>query len=121
MDIVAITKYIRISPSKVRDVAKKIQGLHIKDAMNLVTFNKRRGALYLLKTLKSAIANAKEKADIAENNLWVKESVVLDGPRLKRYWPRARGMVSPILRRMCHIKVVLTDQNPHSRSNNGQK
>lgn len=121
MDIAAVTKYIRISPTKVRDVAKKVQGLHIKEAMNLVTFNKRRGALYLLKTLKSALANAREKPGISEDNLWVKESVVLDGPRLKRYWPRARGMVSPILRRMCHIKIVLTDQNPRNRSNNGQK
>jgi large subunit ribosomal protein L22 len=116
MDVVAITKYIRISPSKVRDVAKRLQGLNVKKAMSLVTFNKRRGAFYLLKTLKSAVANARQKTNISEENLWVKESVVLDGPRLKRYWPRSRGMVSPILRRMCHIKIVLTDQNPDKQS-----
>ena len=109
MDVSATTKFVRISPTKVRDLAHKMQGLPVGDALQVVSLNARKGAFHLTKTLKSAIANAENNADLDVNDLVVKEAVVNEGPRLKRYWPRARGMVSPIRKRMCHIKVVLTD------------
>ena len=109
MDVTAITKFARISPTKVRDLARDMQGLPVGDALQVVALNARKGAFLLTKTLKSAIANAENNADLEVDALRVKEAVVDDGPRLKRHWPRARGMVSPIKKRMCHIKVVLTD------------
>jgi large subunit ribosomal protein L22 len=109
MDVTAKTKFVRISPSKVRDLAKRMQGLPVAKALQTVQFSERKGALYLGKTLKSAIANAENNAKLDVETLKVKEAVVGEGPRMKRHWPRARGMVSPISKRLCHIRVVLTD------------
>jgi large subunit ribosomal protein L22 len=109
MDVSATTKFVRISPTKVRDLSRQMQGLPVGDALRVVSLSARKGAFHLTKTLKSAIANAENNADLEVDNLIVKTAVVDEGPRLKRHWPRARGMVSPVIKRMCHIKVVLTD------------
>jgi large subunit ribosomal protein L22 len=109
MEVKAITKFSRLSPSKARDLARKIQGLPVSDALQVTQFSPRKAARLIGKTLKSALANAENNADLMADSLRVKEAVVDEGPRLKRYWPRARGSVSPIRRRMCHIKIILTD------------
>jgi large subunit ribosomal protein L22 len=109
MEVSATTKFVRISSTKVRDLARVIQGLPVAEALKVVDFSERKGALNLGKTLKSAIANAENNAKLDVDDLRVKEAVIGDGPRMKRFWPRARGMVSPVMKRMCHIKVVLTD------------
>ena len=56
------------------------------------------------------MANAENNAKLSAEDLRVKEALVDEGPALKRYWPRARGMVSPIRRRMSHVTIVLTDE-----------
>ncbi len=109
MDVVATTKYVRIAPSKARDIAQAIRGKPVAEALNITNFNKRKAAFYIGKTLKSAIANAENNADLSAEDLVVKDAVVDKGPVMKRYWPRARGMVSPILRRTSHIKIILSD------------
>lgn len=109
MDVVAKTKNVRISPLKARDLARELQGLPVSAALRVVEFSERKAAFYLGKTLKSAISNAEHNNDLDAEKLIVKEAVVEEGPRLKRYWPRARGSVSPIRKRMSHIKIVLTD------------
>jgi len=109
MDVTATAKYVRISPTKVRDLARRMRGLPVASALQVVDFSERKGARYLGKTLKSAIANAENNAKLDVDELLVKEAVVDEGPRLRRQWPRARGMASPIMKRMCHIRVVLTD------------
>ena len=75
----------------------------------MAQFSSRKAAGLLAKTLQSAIANAQHNADLEVDQLRVKEAIVDDGPRLRRYWPRARGSASPIQKRMCHIRIVLTD------------
>lgn len=109
MEANATAKYVRISPTKVRDIARRMRGLPVADALKLTEFSSRKGAAFLGKTLKSAIANAENNSGLAVDTLLVKEAVVDEGPRLKRYWARARGSVSRILKRTCHIRVVLTD------------
>ena len=109
MDVSAITKYARISPTKVRDLARKVQGMPVAEALKITDLSERKGALLLGKTLKSAIANAESNAKLSVDELRVKKAVVEEGPRLKRHWARSRGMVSPVLKRTCHIRVVLTD------------
>lgn len=109
MDVAAVTKYSRLSVSKTRDLARKMQGLPAADALRVVEFSPRKAAALLRKTLRSAIANAENNAKLSAESLRVKEVAVDEGPVLKRYWPRARGGASPILRRTCHIRVVLTD------------
>ena len=110
MEVNAITKYVRLSPEKARDMARAIQGRPVSEAINLTAASKRRAALQIAKTLKSAIANAENNNGLSADNLIVKEAVIDDGPRMRRYWPRSRGMVSPIARRTCHIKIVLSDE-----------
>ena len=109
MEITAITKFARMSPLKARDLARKVQGLPVADALRITDFSPRKAAGLIGKTLKSAIANAENNAHLAVDELTVKMAVVEEGPRMKRYWSRARGSMRPVLKRMCHIKIVLTD------------
>ena len=110
MEVHAKTKYVRLSPSKARDLARAIQGRSVPEALKITQFSERKAAFQLAKTLKSAIANAENNAKLSAENLYVREAVVEVGPTMKRWWPRARGMVSPVLRRTSHIKITLTDE-----------
>lgn len=110
MDIVAETKYVRMSPTKARDIAREIQGKGVADALKVTDFNKCKAAKQIGKTLRSAIANAENNEDIGADLLKVKTAVVDKGPVMKRFWPRARGMVSPIKRKTSHIKIVVSDE-----------
>ena len=110
MDIRATAKYIRLSPKKGRDLAREISGLPVGSALSMMQFNKRKAAFYLAKTLKSAIANAENNAQLSVDHLWVKQAVVEEAPRMKRFWPSAKGGALPIAKTMCHMKVVLTDE-----------
>jgi large subunit ribosomal protein L22 len=109
MEVSATSKYLRISPSKIRDLSREIQGLPVTDALKAMTFNKRKGAGLILKTLKSAIANAENNAELSADDLFVKVAAVEKGPVLRRYRFRARGMVSGIQKRTSHIRIVLGD------------
>ena len=109
MDIVAETKYVRLSPTKARDIAREIQGKGVDDALKVTDFNKCKAAVLIGKTLRSAIANAENNNGQPSDTLKVKTAVVDKGPVMKRFWPRARGMVSPIKRKTSHIRIVLSD------------
>ena len=109
MDIQAKTRFVRLSPSKARDLARSLRGRSVPDALALMEASPRKAAFYLRKTLKSAIANAENNARLSAEKLTVKEAVVEEGPQMKRHWPRSRGMARPIVRRMSHIRIILTD------------
>ena len=102
-------KHARISAQKARLVADQIRGQHVEQALDTLSFSTKKGAGIVKKILESAIANAENNAKLAVDELKVKEAVVEEGPRMKRYWSRARGSMRPIVKRMCHIKIVLTD------------
>lgn len=109
MDVSAVTKYVHLSPRKARDLASQVRGKTVSEALRVTEFSSRKAAEHLGKTLKSAVANAENNAKLSLDDLWVKEAVVDEGPRMRRFWSRARGSASRILKRMCHIKIVLTD------------
>lgn len=109
MEVEAVSKYVRMSPSKARDLARAIQGRSAAEALRIADFNARKAGVLLGKTLRSAIANAENNAGLSVDRLVVKRALVEQGPNLKRYWPRARGSASPILRRTSHIRIVLTE------------
>jgi large subunit ribosomal protein L22 len=109
MEVKAVTKYSRMSPSKVGEVTRQIQGLSASQALDLLRFIPRKSARLVEKTLKSAIANATNNAKLAADALTVKEAVANEGPRLKRYQPKARGSAGPIIKRLTHVQIVLTD------------
>ena len=111
MEVQAITRNARMSAAKGRPLARACQGLKAADALKVVEFSPKKAALIIKKTTMSAVANAKNNLSVAEAaNMTVKLCVLDESVRMKRYWPTARGSAHPIARRMCHCKVVLTDE-----------
>ena len=110
MEVRSIYKYARISPFKVREVTREIQGLPVSAALDLLAFTPKKAAFLIGKTLKSAIANAENNANLKPDGLVVKEAVVGEGPTFKRMMARARGSGSRILKRTSHIRIVLSDE-----------
>ena len=110
MEVRSTYKYARISPFKVREVTREIQGLPVSAALDLLAFTPKKAALLIGKTLKSAIANAENNANLKPDGLVVKEATVGEGPTLKRIMARARGSASRILKRTSHIRIVLSDE-----------
>ena len=109
MEVSATTKYVRMSPTKARDLANEIKGLPVAAALRITEFNARKAALQIGKTLKSAIANAENNEGLQVESLYVKNAIVDGGPMMKRFRPRARGMASPIQKKTSHITIILTD------------
>ncbi len=112
MDVTAKAKFVRISPTKVRDLTQAIQGKSVADALRITEFTKRKGAFLVGKTLKSAIANAENNAELSVDDLYVKKAVVDGGPIIKRHQPAARGMAKPIQKKTSHICITLSDVKP---------
>jgi large subunit ribosomal protein L22 len=112
MEVRSIYKYARISPFKVREVTREIQGLPVSAALDLLAFTPKKASFLIRKTLKSAIANAENNANLKPDGLVVKEAIVGEGPTLKRMMARARGSGSRILKRTSHIHIVLSDEIP---------
>ncbi len=110
MEVRSIYKYARISPFKVREVTREIQGLPVSTALDVLAFTPKKAAFLVGKTLKSAVANAENNANLKPDGLVVKEAIVGEGPTLKRLMPRARGSGSRILKRTSHIRIVLSDE-----------
>lgn len=109
MEIRALTKYSRISPKKTREITRVIQGKNAVEAVELLKFIPRKSARLVSKTLKSAIANAENNANLVADSLIIKSALVNEGPSLKRFRPTARGSAHPYKKRMSHIQIVLSD------------
>lgn len=110
MEVQAITKNLSMSPQKVREVVRQIQGLPAEAALAALTMVPRKSARFVAKTLKSAIANAENNRNLKVENLRVKEAVAGAATTLKRFTPKARGSAGPILKRRSHIRIVLSDE-----------
>jgi large subunit ribosomal protein L22 len=112
MEVRSTYKYARISPFKVREVTREIQGLPVSRALDVLAFTPKKAAFLINKTLKSAIANAENNANLKVDGLVVKEAIVGEGPTVKRIMARARGSASRILKRTSHIRIILSDEIP---------
>src|ERR1700745_834737 len=110
MEVRSTYRYARISPFKVREVTREIQGLPVARALDVLAFTPKKAAFLIGKTLKSAVANAENNANLKVDGLVVKEAVVGEGPTMRRMMPRARGSGSTIRKRSSHIRIVLTDE-----------
>ena len=111
MEFRAVTKYVRISPTKVRFLVDAIKGKPVETALNALKFMPMKAAGIVEKTLRSAVANADQNTDIDVDNLVVSNILADQGPTLKRFRARARGRGSRILKRTSHITVILTEQS----------
>jgi len=110
MQVRSTYRYAKISPFKVREVTRAIQGLPVSAALDVVAFSPKKAAHLIAKTLKSAVANAENNANLRVDGLVVKEATVGEGPTMKRMMTRARGSGSHVLNRSAHIRIVLTDE-----------
>lgn len=109
MDVKAVTKYVRISPYKVRKILGDIKGKPVELSLNLLKFMPQKAAGIVEKTLRSAVANADHNAGLDVDSLIVRNITVDQGPSLKRFRARARGRGARILKKSSHITVVVSE------------
>ena len=100
-------KYIRQSPYKMRLVLNLIRGLQVQDALNVLTFTKRKASVEIKQVLESAIANAEANYNLNASELFVSKAIADEGPTLKRFRPRARGRAGRINKRTSHLLIEL--------------
>lgn len=105
MEVVAKAKYLRVSPKKVNRVLAVIRKKNAVDGINMLKLLPHSAARYVLKTLKSAVANAANNNDMDENDLIISKAVVSEGVRLKRFRARARGGAAGIVKRTSNIEI----------------
>ncbi len=109
-EVRAVAKYVRISPRKVRIVMDLIRGKSVADALAILKFTPKRGAVLITKVLNSAVANAENNFDMDAENLFVTKCFVDQGPTIKRIHPRSRGQAFSILKRTSHITVIVSEK-----------
>jgi large subunit ribosomal protein L22 len=112
MEARAESRYNRQSPRKMRLVIDQIRGRPVEEAYAILEFSTKKAAEIIGKTLRSAVANARAKADDAGtavdvDELVVKEAYVNEGPRLKRWRAAAMGRAAPLRRPTAHVVVVV--------------
>lgn len=107
MSVKAVAKGVRMSPRKVGVVAALVRGRTVADALVILQHVPRRSALPVLKTIKSAQANADHNHGYKPDTLKIVEISVSPGPRIKRFRPAAHGRALPFQRRTSHIRVVV--------------
>jgi len=111
MEVLASSKYLRLSPQKVRLVVDLIRGQNAGQALNILRFTKKRATHEVEKVLRSAIANAEQKNENVDvDRLVVTKAYVDDGPRAKRIRPAPMGRAYRYQRRMCHVTVVVEEK-----------
>lgn len=108
-EVKAVSKYIRMSPNKVRRVLKEIQGKSYKEALTLLEFMPYTSCDPIIKVLRSAAANARNNLGFDETTLRVKSAFADQGPTMKRFRPRAQGRAYKILKATSHITIVVAN------------
>ena len=112
----AVLRMARVSPQKARLIADLIRGKRASEAQEMLRFTRKKSAGLFLKLVESAVANAEYKAekddeDIDIDDLYIKTVFVDQGPTMRRFRPRARGMANRIHKKTSHLTVVLELEN----------
>ena len=112
MESKAVLRLARVSPQKARLVADLVRGRDVGEALEILGFTRKKSAVLIKKLVESAIANAEFKAQrgsdrVDVDNLYIRKIFVDQGPTLRRFRPRARGMATKIHKKTAHITVVL--------------
>jgi len=111
MEAKALARYVRIAPRKVRLVVDVIRGENVETAFRKLQFVNKSSKELVEKTLKSAVANAGQNADLDVDNLYVKSAYVDQGPTLKRFIPRAMRRATQIQKKTSHITIIVAERN----------
>jgi large subunit ribosomal protein L22 len=106
-EAIATARFIRMSPTKARQVVDLIRGRHVDDARRVLTFTQKAATDPVSKALESAVANAEHNRGLPGDELFVVRTWVDEGPTLRRFRPRALGRATRIRKRTCHISVVV--------------
>ena len=101
---------VRVTPRKCRLVIDLIRGKKVSDALGILSNLNKSASPVVAKLVKSAAANAVNNNKMDESKLYIKAIYANDGPRLKRYMPRAKGSASSIIKRTSHITVVVEEK-----------
>ena len=109
MAVIAKLRYLRIAPRKVRLVVDLVRGKKVEEAQTILSFTTKKAAPPLLKLLNSALANAKNNFQLDSSNLFISKVTVDEGPKYKRWLPRARGQASEIQKKTSHITLILDE------------
>jgi large subunit ribosomal protein L22 len=109
MQAKAITRGVRISPTKVRGVIDLVRGKPVDHALSILRYMPHKAAREVARTIKSAAANAENNFEMSPEDLMVKTIFADQGPAFKRIMPRARGRADRIRKRTTHITVVVDD------------
>src|ERR671920_205007 len=119
MEVRAIARGIRVSPRKARLVCDAVRGKDVRTAMAILQFLPQKTAPIIARTLKSAAANAENNYDLDPESLYVKYIFADDGPQMKRGEFRARGRFNRIIKRSCHITVIV-EESPEGAQRQAQ-
>jgi large subunit ribosomal protein L22 len=103
-------KYIRGSPRKVRLIADLVRGKSVEEALAMLSIMPQKAAKQVGKAVRAASSNAENNHDMVASELKIARIFANEGPTLKRFRPRSRGRVSPLLKRSSHITVVVSDE-----------
>ena len=114
MEARAITKFIRVSPRKVRLVVDQIRGKGVEEALNILTFVPKRSAGIVAKTLRAAVANAENTQSVDVDRLFVKQVKVDEAGMEKRFMPRAQGRATRIRKRLSHVTIIVDEAEERS-------
>jgi large subunit ribosomal protein L22 len=109
VEATAVLRHARISAQKARLIADLVRGMKVENAVDQLQFSTKKAAALVKKVLDSAIANAENNQGADVDELKVAKIFVDEGPSLKRFHARARGRGDRILKRTCHITVVVAD------------
>ncbi|HEY6420580.1 MAG TPA: 50S ribosomal protein L22 [Candidatus Binataceae bacterium] len=109
MESISRSRYIRISPRKLKLVCDLVAGKKVDHALSILEFTPKKGAKFLSKTILAAVANARDQQNVDEDKLYVKRAVADTGPTWKRSLPRGRGMATPLLKRTTHLMVIVDE------------
>ena len=103
----AVATNVRVTPRKARLVIDQVRGKDVKVALGLLRNINRAASEPVTKVIKSAAANAINNFGMDEDKLYIKEIYATDGLKMRRYLPRAKGSASGLVKRTCHITVVV--------------
>ena len=103
----AVATNVRVTPRKARLVIDQVRGKDVKVALGLLRNINRAASEPVTKVIKSAAANAINNFGMDEDKLYIKEIYANDGLKMRRYLPRAKGSASGLVKRTCHITVVV--------------
>jgi len=111
----ALAKNVGMSPRKMRMVIDLIRGRSVNEAYSILKFSKKAATTPIEKALRSAVANAQQKADaqgtfLDVDDLFVREAFVNEGPTMKRFSPRAMGRATPIMKRSSHLTIIVDEK-----------